>query len=254
MLKLKAMPDETRDLFGKLSKIDGMQNFTLIGGTALALQIDHRLSEDLDFNVFGEKLPTNAIHRVLHEIKSSGGSVNSLISDSKKSSFRINTGKNLDDHLQDYLVNGVKVTFQSRSIEDGRTEAQIDMLKAAKKIEPENCKFNILGLNELFIMKSLVVYDRVKSRDIYDLMILTRDHQYSLDDAFDAIEKYQPLNDNNFERFKSVVTGLVTLPSNDEGFLSIGITSNMDSIYGYFTKLVNDYEISKAKDLFKPKA
>ena len=42
-------------------------------------------------------------------------------------------------------------------------------------------------------MKSIVVYDRVKSRDIYDLMVLTRDHGYTLADIFAAIDAYQPI-------------------------------------------------------------
>lgn len=31
--------------------------------------------------------------------------------------------------------------------------------------------FDLLGVDGLFAMKSIVVYDRVKSRDIYDLIV-----------------------------------------------------------------------------------
>ena len=78
-----------------------------------------------------------------------------------------------------------------------------------------------LGIDGLLVMKSIVVYDRVKSRDIYDLMVLTRDHGYTLDDIFAAIEVYQPIRNKDLEHFKSVVTGVIPLDKTDEGFSSI---------------------------------
>ena len=92
-------------------------------------------------------------------------------------------------------------------------------------------------------MKSIVIYDRVKSRDIYDLMVLTRDHSYTLDGIFAAIDAYQPIRNKDPEHFKSVITGLIPLDKNDEGFSSIHLNVKMDEIYQYFKKLINGYEI-----------
>ena len=60
-IDLNYMPDETRDIFLKLSKTTFIGNYTLVGGTALAVQIGHRLSEDLDFIYDGERLPVKSI-------------------------------------------------------------------------------------------------------------------------------------------------------------------------------------------------
>jgi hypothetical protein len=98
-------------------------------------------------------------------------------------------------------------------------------------------------------MKSIVVYDRLKSRDIYDLMVLTRDHGYALDDVFTAINAYQPIRHKDPEYFKSVVTGVVPVDKNDEGFFSIHLNVKMDEIYKYFRKLINDYEIRAVQKL-----
>lgn len=51
----------------------------------------------------------------------------------------------------------------------------------------------MLSVEGLLVMKSLVLYDRVKSRDLYDLMVLSRAHGYTLDDIFLAINSYQPI-------------------------------------------------------------
>ena len=98
-------------------------------------------------------------------------------------------------------------------------------------------------------MKSIVVYDRVKSRDIYDLMVLTRDHGYTLDDIFAAIEVYQPIRNKDLEHFKSVVTGVIPLDKTDEGFSSIHLNVKMADIYKYFKKLIDDYEIRAVQRL-----
>jgi hypothetical protein len=107
----------------------------------------------------------------------------------------------------------------------------------------------VLGIDGLLVMKSIVVYDRVKSRDIYDLMVLTKDHGYTLDDIFAAINAYQPIRHKDPEHFKRVVTGMIALNKDDEGFSSIRLHEKMDDIYRYFKKMINDYEIRAVQQL-----
>jgi len=46
----KAMPEATFELFTEgFSDIEYISNWTLVGGTALSIYLQHRLSEDLDF-------------------------------------------------------------------------------------------------------------------------------------------------------------------------------------------------------------
>ena len=106
-----------------------------------------------------------------------------------------------------------------------------------------------MGVDGLLVMKSIVVYDLVKSRDILDLMVLTRDHGYTLDDIFAAIYAYQPIRHKDPEHFKSVVTGVIPLDKNDEGFSSIHLNVKMDAVYKYFKKLINYYEIRAVQQL-----
>lgn len=241
-LKLDFMPEATQRNFARLRGDARLSGFTLVGGTALALQIGHRISEDLDFNIFGQKLPVKAIDAVLEDWASAGAAITSLITPEQKVAFKINTAENLDHLIQDYLIDGAKVTFHSRN-ENDRPKAQIEFLKSSPKRAASRTGFKVLGMDGLLVMKSLVIYDRVRSRDIYDLMVLTRDHGYTLDDIFAAIDAYQPIRNKDPERFKSVVTGVIALDSDDEGFSGIGLNVTMDRIYKYFKKLIDAYEI-----------
>jgi predicted nucleotidyltransferase component of viral defense system len=247
-LQLEFLPRATQKIFARFKNDHRLAGFTLVGGTALALQIGHRISEDLDFNIFGQKLPVGRIDSILDELASEGIPIESLITPEQKLGFKINTSENLDHYIQDYLIDGAKVTFHSRNASD-RPQAQIDFLKSSPKLQIGEGGFDVLGLDGLLAMKSIVVYDRVRSRDIYDLMILTRDHGYTLKEVFAAIDAYQPIRHKDPEHFKSVVTGVIPLDGNDEGFSSIRLNVNMDAIYKHFKTLINDYEVEAVKQL-----
>lgn len=247
-LNLQLMPQATQKNFARLAGNPRLAGFTLVGGTALALQIGHRISEDLDFNVFGQKLPIKVIDAILEDLSAGGCTIESLITSEQKLAFKINTSENLDHYVQDYLIDGAKVSFHARH-ENDRPKAQIDFLKSTPKVAVSEGCFDVMGVDGLFAMKSIVVYDRVKSRDLYDLMVLTGDHGYTLDDVFAAIDKYQPIRNKDPEHFKSVATGLIALDKDDEGFSSIHLNVKMDDIYKHFKKLINEYEIRAVQQM-----
>ncbi|MFZ9758936.1 MAG: nucleotidyl transferase AbiEii/AbiGii toxin family protein [Burkholderiaceae bacterium] len=247
-LKMEFMPEATKRNFARLKDDPRLAGFTLVGGTALALQIGHRISEDLDFNVFGQKLPIKVIDELLNDLAAGGAEIESLITSEQKLQFKINTSENLDHYIQDYLIDGAKVTFHSRN-EGDRPKAQIDFLKSAPKLAVSERGFNVLGIDGLLVMKSLVIYDRVKSRDINDLMVLTKVHGYTLDDIFTAINAYQPIRHKDPEHFKSVVTGVIPLDKSDEGFSSIHLNVKMVDVYKYFKKLIDHYEVRVVQQL-----
>ena len=65
MLKLDFLPQNTQKLFHRLKDDSRLGSFTLVGGSALAMHIGHRLSEDLDFNCFGHDLPSFKLDALL---------------------------------------------------------------------------------------------------------------------------------------------------------------------------------------------
>ena len=86
-------------------------------------------------------------------------------------------------------------------------------------------------MDGLFVMKSIFVYDRIKS----------------LEKVFDVIKACQPLSDKDPELFKGAVTGIIPLDKNDEGFSSIHLNLKIEDVYKYFRKLINEYEVNLVK-------
>ena len=82
-------------------------------------------------------------------------------------------------------------------------------------------------------------------------MVLTRNHGFGLQDAFQVISQNQPPRHKDPEHFKSVVTGIIPLDKTDEGFSSIRLDVKLQNIYKYFNGLLKEHEIQSAQALLK---
>ena len=63
VINLQFIPSKTFHVLDKLCESRFIKDYTLVGGTALAMQIEHRMSEDLDFVIYAEKLNIHTIKR-----------------------------------------------------------------------------------------------------------------------------------------------------------------------------------------------
>lgn len=113
MLNLAMMPQKTRAVFELLAKESALKSYVLVGGTALSLQIHHRLSEDLDFCLFSEKLNVSELDALIAQLSKSH-QVMLMTPTAKITQAKIN-GIELLDHTRDYLIDGAKVTFFARN-------------------------------------------------------------------------------------------------------------------------------------------
>ncbi|MGA1846354.1 nucleotidyl transferase AbiEii/AbiGii toxin family protein [Deferribacter abyssi] len=131
---------KTKKVLLKLIKEEYMSNFVLVGGSALALHIQHRKSEDLDFFTFQkDRFEIKKIRKIVERFE----------------------GKviNISGEQVDVLIDGVKVTF---------FDAKWFFLRP-KKIQ----NFNLATLSQLAIMKTNVLF-LAKYRDYYDLYFLVK--------------------------------------------------------------------------------
>lgn len=135
--------DNTRTVLQKLVKTAPfLKNFVFVGGSATALHLRHRLSEDLDFFTWDSNLfSIKQIQAYLREWPSK-----QIL--------------NLSEQQIDLILDGVKVTFFN---------AAWDFLKPA---EPQ--QFNLAPIESLAAMKVHVLFVRAKYRDYYDLYYLIR--------------------------------------------------------------------------------
>ncbi len=131
-----------------------LQSYVLVGGSALALHLRHRHSEDLDFFTYADNFQKQDILRYLKHFKQT-----EVLNDNA-------------DQL-DLLVDGVKVTFFN---------AKWEFLR------PTNIgKFNVASLQAIAAMKTNTLFLRAKYRDYYDLYCLVK-HGMSIKDIFAAAQ------------------------------------------------------------------
>jgi len=137
---------ETAEVLHEISTLDCFKDYLLIGGTALSLQINHRLSEDIDFcrwktTKFDQ--PEVNIKQVEKELSSIG-------------SFQRNI---LDKNHVDYVFKDIKITFFCNN-----------RYKKPVNLQPIPFLNNIklADLNSIGMMKLEAMLYRSLFRDYYD--------------------------------------------------------------------------------------
>jgi len=150
-IDINYIPENTLKVFQLLKFQPFISKFTLVGGTALAIQIKHRLSEDLDFVFDGDELNMNLIKRNMNKI------------------FPNNRIIRQDHNLQiDILVNKVKVTFFSTGA--------VAIPFSVREHSFAEARLNIAGAKAIAALKFAAIAQRNTIRDYYDLYCLSRYH------------------------------------------------------------------------------
>lgn len=131
-----------------------LKDYVLVGGSALALHLCHRQSEDLDFFTYADCFHKQEILNIFKHFKQA-----EVLNDNA-------------DQL-DLLVDGVKVTFFN---------AKWAFLRPA-----DAATFNMASLKAIAAMKANTLFLRAKYRDYYDLYCLAK-HGMSIRDMFAAAQ------------------------------------------------------------------
>ncbi len=146
MLYYETINAKTLGLLKKLQEIPDFSNLYLVGGTALALQIGHRKSIDID--LFGElKIDNLTLHKKLDKI----GKITVL-----KKSQSINI----------FLIDGIKVDIVNYHYKWLKDPINIDDLLIADK-------------KDIAAMKLSAITGRGTKKDFIDLYFLLKDYSLS---------------------------------------------------------------------------
>lgn len=148
-IDINNIPERTSELFKSLQLLPFIRKFTLVGGTALSLQIGHRQSEDLDFIFDGEKIQSVSIKREI-----SKHFPNHILIREEK------------DYQLDYLVNNVKLTFFST----GAVMIPFNVKDFSAKFD----NINIATVEILATLKIATLTQRNTIRDYYDLYFIAK--------------------------------------------------------------------------------
>jgi len=169
------LPPATERVWEFLQAQPALAGFVLIGGSALALRIHHRRSEDLDFAFPQLRLPRARLEALLRIATEAGFEFQPTDDEAALQEFA-GAGLELHDYQQNFLVNGaVKVSFFAP---DG---ALAKVLAGAAELGAR-----VATLGELFKSKCLVSASRSKTRDWLDLYLLMQEHGFSMRD-FQAV-------------------------------------------------------------------
>jgi len=166
-LNFEKITEKTRLVFDKLAEDKFLNDYTLVGGSALSLRIEHRLSEDLDFMYYDEFLDSKIIRKFID----------------KKFNGRYKLLKQDDDHQLDFLIEDVKVTFFSA----GAVSIGFDIRKYSEKYN----QTNIASTEIISVLKINAISQRNTIRDYYDLYFITK-YFIPLKKIFDLSKKLLP--------------------------------------------------------------
>ncbi len=102
-----------------------LDHFLLVGGTALSIYLNHRLSEDLDFATTDKPLPKKAISTLLKRLTNEGRAIEDSTPVAAHQDA-IDDGYDIEEYYRDWLVDGVKLTFFTLEEKNGRKKLAND--------------------------------------------------------------------------------------------------------------------------------
>ncbi len=173
---------QTQALLEQFSRIElfAEHRAILMGGTALAYHLKHRESFDLDICFpFAEKLPSLDFLGTFEEVIP-------LEFDRAIIDTAINEGGDIHEMMQRYIINGVKVDFvinpssniYESEILQNDTGTQLGTL-------------SIASVESIFKLKVLLLLDRNKIRDLYDVVYMLKHCGFSGEDLLQTIIHYR---------------------------------------------------------------
>jgi hypothetical protein len=202
---LEALKLKQKQVFEKL---EHFPEFYLVGGTALALQIGHRVS--VDFDLFSAKeIPKDLLSKVKRIFKD----------------FEIKTIINNSEQLT-VKINGVKIDF---------VEYRFPL--KTKLLEYQNVK--IVSILEIAVMKAYALNYRGTLKDYVDLYFILKDKHATLEDIKkNAEKKYR--DEFNFRLFLEQLVYSKDIKEEKIEFLKKRITKTQ--IQDFFEKEIKNFQ------------
>lgn len=149
------LTDATREVFESVSKLECIKDLLLCGGTGISIQLNHRLSEDLDFELIGTKKerPQLDFGGIIREIKN-------IFPDAEEELLG-------NDHFLIFINNKkVKLSFF-------RPENPVKTISVGLKYN----NLQVPDLQDLLGMKVFALCVRSVFRDYYDIFSLLESGQ-----------------------------------------------------------------------------
>lgn len=194
------LPDTKSVLLEMIETCSFLDNYVLVGGSALTLHLCHRKSEDLDFFTYGDSFNKEEIFEYIKRFK------NKEI-------------LNQTNEQIDLLLEGVKVTFFN---------AKWEFLTPPKKE-----RFNLASIESIAAMKVNVLFLRAKYRDYYDIYFLVQ-KSMSIKKIFEC--SLNILDGINFRLFAVALVFVDDIEDDDIAYLEPVETLSKEDIRDFFQR------------------
>ncbi|GHT16950.1 hypothetical protein FACS189429_0020 [Bacteroidia bacterium] len=218
---MNGLAAHTEMIFEQISHLNCIRNYVLMGGTALALQLHHRLSEDLDFCAW-HKLKNEKIFvawdKIQQELETVGYTEKSL----------------LDENQVDFVLEGVKITF----LADNRFKAPATLQKI-----PFLNNIQLVDTKSIGIMKIEVMTRRSVFRDYYDMYAILKSG-VALSDIIDGAGKYTSHN----LRTRDMIS---TLLNTDRVVADKKFFEELNPAFNISLNEMREFFVEKSKEIIK---
>ena len=165
---MTGLAPKTLKIIEAVSTLSCINKFVLVGGTSIAIQINHRLSEDLDFCKW---VPTSNVKN--------GIEVKSIEKELKDKFGSVKTNQLSFDQV-DFYTQGVKITFFNEvgyRLPDFHSKRLIGNISYAP-------------LDVLCSMKVKTMFQRSAFRDYYDVFVLLKEDFVTLNELIESSISY----------------------------------------------------------------
>lgn len=207
---MKGLSPGAEQVLNSIKQFEIFKEFILIGGTALSLQIHHRLSEDLDFckwqddpKISNKEIPWPEIEKIL---KLSGPVKTDIF----------------DLYQVNFSLNDVKISFYSNALTSSRevqTSAAFEQIRLADINSLGAMKLEVMSRRNLFrdyydvysilregiLLKDMVsrcgIYSRHRMKSKTILSILSNGSLFKYEENFDLLEPKYLVNSKNIEAY-----------------------------------------------------
>ena len=232
------LPPATEKVWDFLRAQPALAGFVLIGGSALALRIGHRRSEDLDIVFRDTHLPRVRLEALQRIAAQAGVDFQRTDDEAALQEFAV-AGLELHDYQQNFIVKGsIRVSF---FVPDA---ALAKVLTVSH--EPG---VRVATLDELFKSKCLVSALRSKTRDWVDLYTLMGGHGFSMRD-FVAAFREAGIEDQCDSALSRLCSGLPQ--RDDEGYAHLlPNPPSLDEMKTFFKTQRDALEIEVAEEALR---
>ena len=242
---MRALPPATEERFRLLTGLPGLARYTLVGGTALALRLVHRLSQDLDFAQEHAPLDRGPIGAVVRVLGKQGIPVARYPHDPARQDFE-DSGLELDDYQQDYDAGGVKLSFFVPEYPRSQTEAVLGEPGPVPGVDSGHIR--VADLKTLALMKSLLLGRRITTRDLFDVVALVRHGALDYRQVFD----WQNNRSLGYDWLRSRLLH-ATQPKDDPGVSPLDgkIPADFPALREILVGAMDHYEQAVAAEVFR---